>query len=133
MNQEPLGTFRCSPGYSTVVVMLDAVCDPGVPVSTRLVRTSRIAYAYYQGIGTFPKFSILGAMGQIQSIHSSPRLTCVPPQTVFDKYTTGRLTKPYPGGLMLSHSLSTMNQRQVQTIMILEVVKRNINACITGH
>ena len=35
-------------------------------------------------------------------------------------YTTGRLTEPYPGGPMLSHSLSTMNQRQVQTIIILE-------------
>jgi len=47
----------------------------GVSVGTRLNRTFRFACAYYQGIGTFPKFSILGAMGQIQSIHSSPRLT----------------------------------------------------------
>jgi hypothetical protein len=36
------------------------------------------------------------------------------------RYTTGRLTKPYPGGPMLSHSLSTMNQRQVQTIIIVD-------------
>ena len=28
--------FRCSPGYSNVVVKLDAVCDPGVSVGTRL-------------------------------------------------------------------------------------------------
>ena len=55
--------------------MLDAVCDPGVLVGTRLERTSRITCAYYQGIGTIPKFIILGAMGQIQGIHSSPRLT----------------------------------------------------------
>jgi hypothetical protein len=93
---------RCSPGYSIVVVKLDAVCDPGEPVGTRQKRTFRFACAYYQGIGTFPKFSILGAMGQIQSIHSSPRLT-----RLFSKYigklTTGRLTKPYPGGFMFSH------------------------------
>ena len=31
------------------------------------------------------------------------------------KYTTGRLTIPYPGGLVLSHSLATLNQRQVRT------------------
>ncbi|MBU2452286.1 MAG: hypothetical protein KJ668_03115 [Proteobacteria bacterium] len=88
-------------------------------VGTRLERTSRIACAYYQGIGTIPKFRFLGAMGQIQSIHSSPRLTRVSSQKL-GRLTTGWLTKPYPGGLMLSHSLSTMNQRQVQTIINLE-------------
>ena len=35
-------------------------------------------------------------------------------------YATGRLTKPYPGGLMLSHPLSTLNQSQVRTIIIVE-------------
>jgi len=33
------------------------------------------------------------------------------------RYTTGRLTNPYPEGLVLAHSLSTVNQRQVQTII----------------
>jgi hypothetical protein len=55
--------------------MLDAVCDPGVSVGTRLSRTFRFACAYYQGIGTVPKYRILGAMGQIQGVHPSPRLT----------------------------------------------------------
>ena len=32
------------------------------------------------------------------------------------RYTTGRLTKPYPGGLRLSPSLSTTNQSQVRTV-----------------
>ena len=32
------------------------------------------------------------------------------------KHTTGRLTIPYPGGLLLSHSLATLNQRQVRTL-----------------
>ena len=51
-------------------------------------------------IGTFSKFSILRAMGQIQSVLSSPRLT--------------------REGLCFHTSLSTLNQRQVQTIIILE-------------
>jgi hypothetical protein len=55
IRQGSLGYFRCSPGYSIVVVMLDAVCDPGVSVGTRLYRTFRFACACYQGIGTFPK------------------------------------------------------------------------------
>ena len=96
--------FRCSPGYSIVVVKLDAVCDPGVSVGTRHERTFRFACAYDQGIGTFPKFTILGAKGQIQGIHPSPRLTRVASNlNLLGRYTTGRLTGPYPGGLMHSH------------------------------
>ena len=33
------------------------------------------------------------------------------------RHTTGRLTNPYPGGLLMAHSLSTMDQRQVRTII----------------
>lgn len=108
--------FRCSPGYSTVVVRLDAVCDPGVSVGTRLKRTSRIAYAYYQGIGTIPKFRILGAMGQIQSIHSSPRLTRVSLlRTGWKHYRAVDYSLP---GRAFFHSLSIVDQRQVQTMII---------------
>ena len=114
--------LRCSPGYSIVVVKLDAVYDPGESVGTRLYRAFRFACAYYQGIGTFPKSRILGAMGQIQSVHSSPRLTRTSDFNSPD-HTTGWLTKPYPGGPMLSHSLSTVNQSQVQTIIIFDPAK----------
>ena len=48
--------FLCSPGYFNVVALLDAVCDPGVSVGTRPKRTFRFTCAYYQGIGTFPKY-----------------------------------------------------------------------------
>jgi hypothetical protein len=58
-------------------------------------------------------------MGQIQSVHSSPRLTRISDFNSPD-ITTGWLTKPYPGGPMLLHSLSTLNQSQVRTIIIVE-------------
>jgi hypothetical protein len=47
----------------------------------------------------FPKSRILGAMGQIQGIHPSPRLTRAL-SGYSDLHATGRLTKPYPEGLM---------------------------------
>jgi hypothetical protein len=38
-------------------------------------------------------------------------------QQILRRYTTGRLTGPYPERLWLSPSFSTMNQCQVRTIM----------------
>jgi len=54
-------------------------------------------------------------MGQIQGIHPSPRWTRMHPIPL-GWHATGRLTRPYPGGLLSLLSLSTSNQSQVRTI-----------------
>ncbi len=51
----------------------------------------------------------------------------------YRRYSTGRLTTPYPGGPMLSHSLSTMNQRQVQTIIMLDRQKLSITYVMSSY
>jgi hypothetical protein len=70
--------FRCSPGYSNVVVLLDAVCDPGVPVGARHQRASHFACAQNQRIGTVPKFQFSGLRFRFRAytLHLA-RLACL--------------------------------------------------------
>jgi len=48
--------------YSIVVVKLDAVCDLGLSVGTRLKRIFRFACAYYQGIGALSQNSVFSGL-----------------------------------------------------------------------
>jgi hypothetical protein len=56
----------------------------------------RVACAQVNTLGSHPNFPVLGALCQIQSIHSSPRRT----PTAKDS-GSGRLDRPYPGRLLL--------------------------------
>ena len=63
LHQGPLGDFPMLAWLLHRRCQARCCLHPGVSVGTRHVRTFRFACAYYQGIGTFPKFTILGAMG----------------------------------------------------------------------
>jgi hypothetical protein len=97
----PRALDRRSPGYLPAVVTLDAVCDPGGTVGTRLLRAFRIACTRHDGLGSLPKFTFLGAMCQIQSdtLHLVSHAYLPVRLAPSGHYTSERLTKPYSGEL----------------------------------
>ena len=76
---------------------------PGVRSILVINVSSRMACDHSDSIGKNTQNSFaLGAKGQIQGIHPSPTplslILLAVDYSTFSCYTTGRLTKPYPGG-----------------------------------
>ena len=78
---------------------------------TRLWRTSRMACARPDRIGSFPRWNLLGALFRIQGVHPSPRATRLSsrPACAFRSLSTSeRLTRPYSGELPACAVLSQL-------------------------
>jgi len=80
---------------------------PGAGDGARRWRAAPMACAHANRIGWHPNFRYLGAVVQIQSIHSSPRDS----RGVADHFLSGptsrRLTRPYLGRLLVLHCYGT--------------------------
>jgi hypothetical protein len=98
---DPRAWVRRSPGYSPVVVQLDAVWDPGVSaLRSSLARSPRglRPHGKDQHIPNIRWFSGLCVRFRATPFTSLRSLVLLP-AFAFSRYTTERLTRPYSGGL----------------------------------
>ena len=97
-----LRTYHHSPGYSHAVEQLDAVCDSGGAVDTRLWRISCMACTAPERFGPHPKrykFSELWFRFRASTLHLAAHASLPFRLLPSSYYASERLTRPYSGEL----------------------------------
>ena len=127
---------RRSPGYLPVVGRLDAVLDPGVAALRSSVSRSPHGLLPCEEDRPGPKLRSSRGYVSDSGLHPSPRRSRYSsflwPLGRFSRFTTGRLTRPYPGRLtcFLQSSSSIGNHCQVAPQQKLAIGSNNADDSI---